>query len=102
MNIRGNDFMHTESTPKLSQRSNFDSFYMDIQTHAEPTRKRFHRLLSIRGKVSLLAEHEGKYFSTNFAGPAESQETKKQRMANRGAMDRNTGIESQERGNRDR
>jgi hypothetical protein len=33
----------------LSQRSNFDSFYIDIQAHAEPTQKRFNRLLSICG-----------------------------------------------------
>ncbi len=57
LSIRENDFIaHTEH-------SNFDSFYMDIQAHAEPNRetiatlaehtlKRFHRLLlsnSIQG-----------------------------------------------------
>ncbi len=44
---------HTEHTPNeflrlLSQRSNFDSFYMDIRTHAVHMPKRFHRMLSIQ------------------------------------------------------
>jgi hypothetical protein len=89
LSLRGNDFiacwafeetipLHTKSTLNefsrvISQRSDFDSFYMDIQKHAEPTRKRFHRLLSIRGNdfiacwayedtILSLAEHTWKRF----------------------------------------
>ncbi len=41
--------MPNEFSRMLSQCSNFDSFYIDIRTHAEHTRKRFHGMLSIRG-----------------------------------------------------
>jgi hypothetical protein len=61
-----NEFLHM-----LSQCSNFGSFYMDIQTHAEPMRKRFHRLLN-KETISLLAEHKGKRFHcwlSNFSKP---------------------------------
>ncbi len=85
----GNDFMaccayeerissHAEHTPNeflrmLSVRWNFDSFYMDIWTHAGQTGKRFHRTLSIRGNdfiarwayaemISPHAEHTWKRF----------------------------------------
>ncbi len=65
LSIRGNNFIacwayaepissHAEYTRNkfsrmLSVRWNFDSFYMDIWTHAEQPRKRFHRTLSICG-----------------------------------------------------
>jgi hypothetical protein len=53
----------------------FDSFYMDIQTHAELMQKRFYRLLFICEKdfiaccayaetISLLVEHIRKSFIT--------------------------------------
>jgi hypothetical protein len=91
--------LNTESMPNkflcmLSQCSNFDSFYMDIQTHTELTGKQCRHLLRIRGynfitcwahteTISLLAEHMRNWFhslrsqprnllQTNFAGPAES------------------------------
>ncbi len=70
LSIRGNDFIaylayeerissHAEHMPNeflsmLSMRWNFDSFYMDIWTHAEQG-KRFHRTLSIT--ISSHAEH---------------------------------------------
>ncbi len=46
LSIRWNDFIASKSTSEfscmlLSQRSIFDSFYMDIQTHAEQTRNDF-------------------------------------------------------------
>jgi hypothetical protein len=58
--------LRTESTLNeclhmLSQCSNFGSFYMDIQTHAERMRKRFQRLLN-KETIALLAEHKGKRF----------------------------------------
>ncbi len=89
LSIRGNDFIacwayaepissHTEHTRNefscmLSMLGNFDSFYMDIWTHAEQTGKRFHRKLSIRGndftacwaygeRISSHAEHTRKWF----------------------------------------
>ncbi len=89
LSIRGNDFIahwayvetissHTEHMPNefsrmLSKGLNFDSFYMDIRTHAECTQKRFHRMLIIRGNdfiacwayeemISSLAEHKQKWF----------------------------------------
>jgi hypothetical protein len=45
----------------LSQLSNFNSFYKDIQTHAETTRKEFHRLLSISRNDSITAEPTKKF-----------------------------------------
>ncbi len=71
---------HTEHTPNefsrmLSQRSNFDSFY--IRIHAKHKRKRFHRMVSICGNdfiahwaysetISSHAEHTpSQYNATN-------------------------------------
>ncbi len=89
LSIRGNNFIahwayeekissHTEHTPNefslmLNQHSNFDSVYMDIQTHAEHMWKRFNHMLSIRGTnfiacwacaemISSHAEHTRKLF----------------------------------------
>ncbi len=89
LSIHGNDFIarwayaepissHAEHTRNefshmLSVLWNFDSFYMDIWTHAEQPQKQFHRTLSIRGNdfiaswayaetISSHTEHTGKRF----------------------------------------
>ncbi len=74
LSIRENDFMDCwgkdfncplslHRMSMLSQSTNFDSFYMDIQTHAELTRQ-FRHLLSwpYKETISSLAEPMGKQF----------------------------------------